>query len=182
MRNSTLLRFLALALPVIVGIATTGCQLPPLDFSGSPEFMIPPDDFEQPIRWQLVEKRYGDLQDHGVSGAGQVDPDATTLVFEPLYQEQLTTEIYVSAYPHAAVLIDFSHSQAGVGSVVTATVRVRDAAPGGVYRLTAKGSNDYINILGENPIFLSGQESGEFKFTSTMSGRGDVAIAVDRID
>ena len=179
MKIPEVLRFMAFALPVIVGAATTGCHLPPLDGT---EFMVTSDDVEQPIRWQLVEKRYGDLKNHGASGDGLVDPDATALVFEPLYEEQLTTDIYVSAYPHAALLTGFSHSQAGVGTVVTAEVRVRDAALGGVYRLTAKGSNDFIKILGENPIFLSGKEVGEFRFTSTVSGRGGVAIAVDRVD
>ena len=179
MRIPNLLRFVALALPVIVGMATTGCQLPPLD---GPDFMVGADDVEQPIRWQLVEKRYGDLQDHGVSGAGLVDPDATTLVFEPLYEEQLTTDIYVSAYPHAAVVIDYDHSQAGVGQKVKATVGVVEPAPDGVYRLMAKGTNGYIKILGDNPIFLTGEETGEFRFTSTMSVPGAVSIAVDRVD
>ena len=101
MRISNLLRCVVLALSVIVGTATTGCQFPPLD---GPDFMVVSADVNKPIRWQLVEKRYGDLHNHGAAGDGQVDPNATTLVFEPLYAEQLTTEIYVSAFPNAVVL------------------------------------------------------------------------------
>ena len=167
------------ALSFCMAAATSGCQVEP----PRTPFMTKLDvSDDQPIRWQLVEKRYGDLQNHGAAGDGVVDPDATTLVFEPLYAEQLTTDIYVSAFPDGVVLVKLSHKNAGVGQRVTATVRVRDPAPGGIYRLMAKGSNSYITVFGDNPIFLTGEETGEFTFTSKRSGCGDVAIAIDRVD
>ncbi len=136
----------------------------------------------RPVRWQLVETRYGDLETHGVAGQGQVDPEARVLVFEPLFLEDLSTEIFVSAYPDPVELIRLSHRKANVGEEVTATVRLREPDPRGIYRLTARGTTPFISVLGNGEFFVKGRETGVFIFTSTCAGTGGIEIAVERID
>ena len=139
------------------------------------------DSNRSPVRWQLVEKRYSELEDGGVRGDGRVDPDATTLLFQPLYPEDLSTEIYVGAFPTQIDFLGISHQTASLGTEATARVRVHQADPTGFYRLTARASKPTIRILGKDSIVVRGSNSAVFRFTSTASGSGGVTVIAERV-
>ena len=137
---------------------------------------------QEPIRWQLVEKRYGDLSEGAKAGDGRVDPDATVLVFQPLYRENISTEIFVSAYPDAIELVTLSHHQASVDEEVTATLRLTHPDPDGLYQVRARGSEACVRILSKNPIPVRGRKLCRFTFTSSHPGRAGLEISVERLD
>src|SRR5262245_33224758 len=87
-----------------------------------------------PLRWQLVERRYSDLADAGVSGDGRVDPDAFVLALEPVYPEELS-DTSGSARLSVEILELFPEREAGVGQPISAIVRVANSAPDARYRL-----------------------------------------------
>ena len=138
-------------------------------------------DTARPVRWQLVERRYGDLPGGGRSGDGRVDEDGTVLVFQPLYREDLLTEIFVSAFPEGLELVSLSHRRAPVGTLVTAHVRLRDADPEGVYLVTASGSTPHVRLLGKKSLIVRGHDTARFRFTSDAAGRGGLALSVERL-
>lgn len=137
----------------------------------------------EPVRWILVERRYGDVASPAASDDGQVNPDATVLAFQPLYQEDLTWEVVVSPEDHFVELIEFSPAgPASPGEIISATVRVGNAKPGQRYRLEAKPSQSGVKILGSQQVLLTGGASTVFRFTSCVSGRGGIAVGVERLD
>lgn len=136
----------------------------------------------EPVRWILVERRYGDVASPSDTGDGRVNPDATVLAFQPLYPEDLTWEVVVSPEEHFVELVSFSPSgPATPGEIVSATVRVGKAKAGQAYRLTAKPSQVDIKILGVTQAVVTGQDTAVFQFTSCASGRAGIAIAVERV-
>jgi hypothetical protein len=136
---------------------------------------------EEPVRWILVERRYGDVVGMA-AGDGAVNPDAMVLAFQPLYQRDLTWDIVVRPDEHFVELVGFSpRGPASPGEVVTAMVRVGQAKPGQQYRLEATPSTPDVRILGSAQAMVTGSESSCFQFTSRASGRGGIAVSVQRI-
>lgn len=136
----------------------------------------------EPVRWILVERRYGDVASRSDAGDGRVNPDATVLAFQPLYPEDLTWEVVVSPEEQFVELVNFSPSgPATPGEIVSATVRVGKAKAGQTYRLTAKPSRSDVRILGECAAVVQGWDTAVFRFTSCASGRAGIAVGVERI-
>jgi hypothetical protein len=140
----------------------------------------------EPVRWILVERRYGDIagvEEAGVDRAdGQVDPDATVLAFQPLYPEDLTWEVVVSPEEHFVELLGFSPSgPVAPGEVVSATVRVGKAKVGQRYRLLAKPSQPDVRILGDHKSVVNGEAAAVFRFTRSRSGRAGISVGVERL-
>lgn len=136
----------------------------------------------EPVRWILVERRYGDIASAGAAGDGQINPEATVLAFQPLYEEDLTWEVVVSPEEHHVELVGFSPAgPASPGEVVSATVRVGKAKAGQRYRLSAKPSQPDVRILGEAQVEVKGDEATIFRFTSCASGKAGIAVGVEQI-
>lgn len=137
----------------------------------------------EPVRWILVEKRYGDLPPAERSQDGRVDPEAVVLAFQPLYPEDLKWDVVVDPEDQFVEVVGFSPAgPARPGEVVSATVRVGKAKAGQVYRLSAKASRADVRILGESQTVVKGNEAATFRFTSCSSGRAGIAVGVERID
>lgn len=137
---------------------------------------------KEPVRWILVERRYGDVASPPSAGDGRVNPDAVVLAFQPLYPEDLTWEVVVSPEEHYVEVVGFSPAgPATPGEIVSATVRVGKARAGQIYRLSAKPSQADVRILGETQAVVTGQDIAVFRFTSCASGRGGIAVGVERL-
>ncbi len=137
---------------------------------------------KEPVRWILVERRYGEIASPKAAGDGSVNPDAVVLAFQPLYREDLTWEVIVSPEEHYVEVVGFSPvGPASPGEVVSATVRVGRAKAGQVYRLLAKPSQADIRVLGETQAVVTGQDTAVFRFTSCTSGRAGIVVGVERI-
>ena len=136
-----------------------------------------------PLRWQLVERRYGDFPDPGVTGAGRIDPDATVLAFEPVYPEDLTE---ASRPPPTRLSVEivelFPHREAGAGQPISATVRVANAAPRARYRLRIEALDPRVRILGDLERTVTGSETATFRFTSGNPGKRGITIEVEPLE
>lgn len=162
------------ALPAIVAGLFQGC--------------VSPDPGEgvthrEPVRWLLVERPYGELAVGQKSEDGGINPHAMVLSFQPLYPEDLKWDVIVEAQDHFVELVSFMPQNAAApGEVVSAIVRVGKAKPADLYRLSAKVSQADVRIIGEAQAIVKGSEPAVFRFTSCASGRGGIAVVVERID
>ncbi len=137
---------------------------------------------KEPVRWILVERRYGDVAGPGLASDGEINPDAVVLAFQPLYPEDLTWEVVVSPEEHFVELVSYSPAgPATPGEIVSATVRVGKAKAGQTYRLSAKPSQSDVTILGESKAVVQGWDTAVFRFTSCASGRAGISIGVEQI-
>lgn len=137
----------------------------------------------EPVRWILVEKRYGDLPPAEKSQDGRVNPEAIVLAFQPLYPEDLKWEVVLDPQDQFVEVVGFSPAgPARPGEVVSATVRVGKAKAGQLYRLSAKASQADVRILGEVQTTVKGNETAVFRFTSCASGRAGITVRVERIE
>jgi hypothetical protein len=162
----------ALGLGCLVPLCVEECAVP-LDGESTPR---------EPVRWLLVERRYGDVVPTAASGDGTVNPEAVVLAFQPLYPEDLAWEAAVDGEEHFVEVVGFTPpSLARPGEVVTATGRVGKAKPGELYRLSARASRADVRILGEPEVVVKGSEPAVFRFTSCASGRAGIAVGVERI-
>lgn len=147
-----------------------------------------PQDREQeaggrePVRWILVERRYGTLEAPPKAGDGSINPEAVVLAFQPLYTEDLTWEVVVNPEEHFVKLVGVSPSgPVAPGEVISATVRVGNAKIGQLYRLLATPSHSDVRILGHNEVTVNGEAATIFRFTSSSSGRTGIGVGVERI-
>ena len=150
-------------------LSVQGC-LPGIEVGG---------EAREPVRWILVERRYGDLPDAPPSRDGKVNPDAVVLAFQPLYPEDLKWDVVVSPEEHFVELL--GHSPTGSvppGQVVTARVRVGRAKPNHRYLLEAVTTQPHVRVIGSNRVVVRGEEVSIFTFTSLTNGRGGVEIGV----
>lgn len=137
---------------------------------------------KEPVRWILVERRYGDVASPPSAGDGRVNPDAVVLAFQPLYPEDLTWEVVVSPEEHYVEVVGFSPAgPATLGEIVSATVRVGKAKAGQAYRLSARPSQVDVKILGESQAIVQGGGTVVFRFTSCASGRAGIVVGVERL-
>ncbi len=136
-----------------------------------------------PVRWIVVEKRVGDVTPGGWVGDGQVDPQAVVLTMQPLYREDLEWEVVVDPHDYFVEVLEIvPGSQATPGETVTAKVRVGKAKPGDVYRLLAKASRADVQILGATEQIVHGCSPALFRFTSTSTGAGGIAVGVEKLE
>lgn len=138
---------------------------------------------KEPVRWILVERRYGDIGSPTADGDGRVNPDAMVLAFQPLYPEDMTWEVVISPEEHHVELVGFSPTgPAAPGEIVSATVRVGRSKVGQVYRLVAKPSQHGVSILGDSQALVTGQETSVFRFTSSISGKAGISVGVHTVE
>jgi hypothetical protein len=153
--------------PLLAG----GCALPP-ESEGPPR---------EPVRWLLVERRYGDVAPV-TSGDGTINPDAMVLAFQPLYPEDLAWDVVVDPEEEFVEVVGFTPSgPARPGELVSATVRVGKAKAGELYRLSAKALQPDVRILGDAQVVVKGSDPAVFRYTSCASGRAGIAVGVERI-
>lgn len=166
------LRFDCLLLTIILPALQACAPWSPVEHVGSRE----------PVRWILVERRYGDVARRGDTGDGTINPEATVLALQPLYPEDLTWEVVVSPEEHFVELVNYSPAgPATPGEIVSATVRVGKAKSGQLYRLLAKPSHSDVRVLGDTQAVVKGEETTVFRFTNCTSGRAGIVIGVERI-
>ena len=133
----------------------------------------------EPVRWLLVEKRYGDLEASVTADDGKTNPDAMVLSFQPLYAEDLAWEVAVEAEGLYVEVLGYSpRGVASPGETVTATVRVGKAKAWVLYRLSVSATRTDVRILGETQAIVRGSQPAVFRFTSGGSGRAGIAVAV----
>lgn len=136
----------------------------------------------EPVRWILVERRYGDLEAPTSHRDGAINPEAVVLAFQPLFPEDLTWDVVVSPEEQFVELVQVSPSGAVVpGEVVTATVRVGKGKPDQRYRLSISATEPAVQILGTSQALVRGVETVRFSFTSSKAGRSGIAVAVERL-
>lgn len=136
-----------------------------------------------PVRWIMVEKPVGEVVPKGQNGDGQVDPMAIVLTMQPLYREDLEWAVVVDPHDYFVEVLEIAPgSQATPGETVTAKVRVGKARPGDAYRLLAKASRAEVQILGASEQIVHGSTPALFRFTSTSTGPGGIAVAVQKIE
>jgi hypothetical protein len=136
-----------------------------------------------PVRWIVVEKRVGEVTPGGWVGDGQVDPQAVVLTMQPLYREDLEWEVVVDPHDYFVEVLEIvPGSQATPGETVTAKVRVGKARPGDVYRLVAKASRADVQILGVSEQIVHGGTPALFRFTSSSTGPGGIAVGVEKVE
>ncbi len=159
-----------------------GCLLPLFAQACVSENSALSENTREPVRWLLVERRYGDVVTTTSTGDGRVNPDAVVLAFQPLYPEDLKWEVVVDPEDHFVEVVGYSPTGAArPGEVVSATVRVGKAKAGQLYRLSAKPSQPDVRILGEAETIIKGNETAVFRFTSCASGRAGISVGVERI-
>lgn len=174
MRASRLSRLSGGVLAVCLGLSLQACVPQPLKDAAI---------WREPVRWILVERRYGDVESAGAVSDGRVNPDAMILAFQPLYPEDLTWEVMISPEDHFVELVDYSPSgPVAPGEVVSATVRVGKAKMGQRYRLVARASRADVSLLGASDVVVVGTSTAVFRFTSATSGRAGIEVGVERID
>lgn len=136
----------------------------------------------EPVRWVLVERRYGELAAQPDSGDGVINPEAVVLAFQPLYPEDLTWDVMVNPDEHFVELVQVNPSGAvKPGEIVTATFRVGNAKAGQHYLLSIKATEHVVHIVGATQALVSGFETARFRFTSSKAGRSGIAVAVEHL-
>jgi hypothetical protein len=155
-----------------VALMISGCAVAP----GSPPG-------RRPVRWIIVEKQVADIIPEGRLGEGQVDPQATLLTMQPLYAEDVSWEVVVDPHDYFVEVLEITPStQAAPGETVTAKVRVGKAKPDSRYRLLARPSTPEVQMIGRAEEVVYGGSPTLFRFTSTSSGRGGIAVGVEKLD
>lgn len=135
-----------------------------------------------PVRWVVVEKPVGDVLPQGQSGDGRVDPGAHLLSLQPLYREDLQWEVVVDPRDYFVEVLEvLPGSSANPGEVVSAKVRVGGAKAGEMYRLTATVSRPDVQLLGDREQLVRGNAPAVFRFTSSSTGAGGIAVGVERL-
>ena len=152
----------------LIALANGGCCL----LGGQPD-----PGGREPERWQLVERRYRDLPGAVQAGDGWVDPGATTLVFLPLYREDLDFQLAGGV----ELLRLLPGGQAHVGETVTAVVRMRAVRPESLYRITIKATREEVRILGTDERIVRGAEPASFQFTSYTARRGGISLDAEEM-
>lgn len=153
-------------------IAAVGCVPPP---AGPP--------VRTPVRWVVVEKRVKDIVPDGRTGDGQVDPESVVLTMQPLYREDVNWEVVVDPHDYFVEVLEITpSSQASPGETVTARVRVGKARSDSTYRLIARASHQDVEILGEKELVVHGSAVAIFRFTSVATGRGGIAVGVEKVE
>ncbi len=136
----------------------------------------------EPVRWVVVEKRVGDLYPGGRHGDGHLDPAASILVFEPLRAEDLRWVAEVEPESVFVELLGISPSgPVAPGEIVSARLRVGNAAPGVAYRLTAVPTSPEVSLLGAPEAVVRGPAEAVFRFTSRSPGRAGIAVSAARL-
>jgi hypothetical protein len=159
-----------------------GCLLPLLAQACVSTSTAGSESQRRPVRWVLVERRYGDLAEPPPSGDGRVNPDAVVLAFRPLYAEDLEWQVAIDPEEHCVQVLGWTPpGPARPGEIVTATVRVGKAKAAERYRLIATPSQPEVRILGESQAIVRGAQSAVFRFTSGTSGRAGIAVGVERV-
>jgi hypothetical protein len=160
-----------------------GCLLPLLVQACASTSRSENENLREPVRWVLVEKRYGDLAEPPPTGDGRVNPDAVVLAFRPLYPEDLVWDVVLDPGEHYAQVVACTpEGPARPGEIVTATVRVGKPKPGRRYRLSARPSQPEVRILGEPQAIIQGNETAIFRFTSCTSGRAGISVGVELLE
>ncbi|HVR86766.1 MAG TPA: hypothetical protein VMU54_20755 [Planctomycetota bacterium] len=159
---------------LLVGIAgaalLSGCAVPTA---------LPPA--EKPVRWILVEKRLADVIPDGRVGDGRADPEALLLTLVPLGPEDVRWQVLVDPADYFVEVLEITPSgETAPGETVTAKVRVARARKGEVYRLVARASRPDVEILGSSERVVREDAPALFRFTSRSTGRGGIAIGVER--
>jgi hypothetical protein len=130
----------------------------------------------------MVEKRLAELLPEGQVGDGRADPEARLLALEPLPADLLGGQVGVDPRDYFAELLKLTPSgDAAPGETVTAEVRVARARKGEVYRLTARASRADVEILGAREQVVREDAPAVFRFTRRSSGRGGIALGVERV-
>ena len=161
-------RRLGTLVAILTALGVGGCSL----LGGDPD-----GGEREPERWQLVEQRYRDIPGAVPAGDGWVDPDATTLVFLPLYREDLDYEVAGGV----ELLRLLPGPEAQVGETVTAVVRMKTASPDSVYRITIKATREEVRILGSTERRVRGTEPTSFQFTSYSAQRGGISLDAEEM-
>jgi hypothetical protein len=135
-----------------------------------------------PVRWIMVEKPVGEVVPNGQNGEGQVDPRSMIVTLQPLYSEDVNWEVVVDPHDFYVEIVAISPAgQAAPGETVCALVRVAHARSGDLYRLTAKGSQQDVQILGEREHLVRGGTPAAFRFTSLGPGRAGISVGVEKV-
>jgi hypothetical protein len=130
----------------------------------------------EPVRWILVEKRYGKLPEGGVlPEEGRIDQEGVYLAFEPVYAGDGKGVVW----GNLVELLEVTPSGAvAPGEVVTVRLRVGNAEPGVIYRLIARPLLGDVRIVGEAEARVRGAEEALFRFTRLSGGRGGIEVGV----
>jgi hypothetical protein len=118
----------------------------------------------------------------GRVGNGQVDPDAIVLTMQPLYREDVSWEVVIDPHDYFVEILEVTPKvPAAPGETVSARVRVARARPDELYRLTARGSQGDVRILGAAQCVVRGDAPAAFRFTSLEPGRAGIAVGVEAL-
>ncbi len=153
---------------VFTTLAAGGCSL----LGGDPDGVE-----REPVQWQLAEQRYRDIPGAVQAGNGWVDPEASTLVFLPLYREDLDYEVAGGV----ELLRLLPGREAQVGETVTAVVRMKAASPESAHRITIKPTRMDVRILGSTERMVRGAETASFQFTSYTAQRGGISLDAEEL-
>lgn len=136
----------------------------------------------EPVRWVVAEKRVGELYPGGRHGDGRLDPAAPILVFEPIAAEGRRWVAEVESESFFVELLGISPcGPVAPGEVVSARVRVGNAAPGAAYRLSAVPTTPEVTLLGASELVVHGGAEALFRFTSRRPGRAGISVSAARL-
>lgn len=162
--------------PLVLAVVLAGCT--PI---GAPA--LKGDSPRTPMRWIVVEKRFGELVKDGIVGDGQVDPNAMVLAMEPLYAEDARWEVHVEARDYFVELLEILPGRTvAPGETVTVRVRVGNACPEGSYCLSAAPTSPDVRLIGMSREIVHGKGDAVFRFTSLTGGRCGIAVRAERSD
>ena len=136
----------------------------------------------EPLRWIMVEARADSVYPDGQIGDGQVSPSSQLLTMVPLYREDFSWEVVVDPRDYFVEVLEvLPKGLATPGETVMATVRGGGAKPAERYRLQARPQAPDVTLIGEAEREVRGAAPAVFRFTSTSTGRGGIAVGVERI-
>ncbi|HLY75918.1 MAG TPA: hypothetical protein VKU80_17495, partial [Planctomycetota bacterium] len=108
--------------------------------------------------------------------------ESPLLALEPLDAEDVSWQVQVDPHDYVVELLGIAPSgRAAPGERVTATVRVGRARSEERYRLIARPSRGDVQLLGPWEQTVQGSTPASFTFTSTSTGRGGIAVDVQRV-
>lgn len=164
-----------------VGFCLSQAACAPFPRSLKANLPSPPPPRE-PLRWIMVEARADQVFPGGQIGDGQVSPSSQLLTMVPLYREDFSWEVVVDPRDYFVEVLEvLPKGLATPGETVMATVRVGGAKPGERYRLQARPQAPDVTLIGEAEREVRGSSPAVFRFTSRATGKGGIAVGVERI-
>lgn len=159
-------------LPLLVLALLSGCTI-----AGT--WSQPPSHDEEGARWMVVEQQIGDMVDRGAWPAGQMEPGATILAMTLVSASSTKWEPIIHARDcFVEVLATSPQGRVEVGRTVTISVRVGNAKPNAIYKLTASPGGG-TRILGQHEHIVEESEETQFRFTRVEDGVGVIRVDVE---